>query len=329
MTHTLTVRTIAPHERAAVLDLLGEWISREFFGRYFAHDSAFQDELCFVALDGDRFVGTLQVFSKEIRAGRTALRVGGVGNVFTTESHRQRGVASQLLAYAFEVMRSRQFDLSLLFAVRLAFYGRLGWAPHRRLFVFLDPAEPPLSARACVVRFEHERDLDGVMKVFDSYSGRLPGTTVRNRDYWLGQLHCAGNPSEEFVVARADGGNGAVVAYARATSFYDYYLVMEHGCLPGREAALVDLTCHLHGGPARAFPGTLTQLAFEPGVLAQLRERGLTLRTVEDVFWMWRVVSPERVARKLGLPVSEVGEQGFFDRILPPEGSVYWLSDRF
>jgi GNAT superfamily N-acetyltransferase len=325
----LTVRAIEPHERGAVLDLLDEWISRDFFARYFEHDPAFRDELCFVAVDGDRIVSTLQVFGKDVRTNGSTLRVGGIGNVFTTASHREHGIASRLLSRAIAAMEEHGFDLSLLFAVRLAFYGRHGWGAHPRLFVFLEPARPKISDRYVIERFAVARDLDAVMNIYDTHSGSLAGTTVRDRRYWGGQLGYAGNPGEDFLVARAGGKTGAVVAYARGTTLYGYYLIMEHGYLPGHEEALTDLVCRLHAVEGAALPGTLSQLTTEQRVLEALGGRGIEHRRVEDVFWMWRVISPARLADKLGLTPDEVGREDFLHRLFPPEQSVFWLSDRF
>ncbi len=322
----LIVRAIARHERHAVLELLGEWISAEFFGRYFEHDPAFRDELCFVALDGERMVSTLQVFAKDVRVGGATLRVAGVGNVFTTDAYRERGTASQVLTHAIAAMDAQGFDLSLLFAVRLAFYGRHGWSSHPRRFVFIEPGDAVTSDRYAIDPFVPARDLDSVMQVYDGYSGALPGTTVRDYPYWLGQLRYAGNLEEDFLVAHA---GSEVIAYARATTLYGYYLIMEHGYLPGHEDALADLMCRLHTVEGRTLPGTLAQLAHEPRVQASLQTRGLTLRAVDDVFWMWRVISPERLAAKLGVTVAEVEREDFFPNLFPPERSVFWLSDRF
>jgi len=55
----------------------------------------------------------------------------------------------------------------------------------------------------------------------------------------------------------------------------------------------------------------------------------LALRTIEDVFWMWQVISPTRVARKLGMSEVELEADGVFFRLFPPERSVYWAADRF
>jgi hypothetical protein len=273
-------------------------------------------------------VSTLQVFAKEVRVNGGTLRVGGVGNVFTTAAYRERGAASQLLTRAIATMDAQGFDLSLLFAVRLAFYGRHGWCSYRRLFVFMDPGRPALSGRYEITPFADGRDLDAVMAIYDAYSGHLSGTTVRDRRYWLGQLRYAGNPQEDFLVARASG-HDAVVAYARATSLFDYFVVMEHGCLPGHEMALADLVCRLHGVEGAALPGTLAQLACEPQVIELLRARGLTLRTIEDVFWMWRVISPARLAHKLGVAPAVIEQEDLLQQLLPLDGSVFWLSDRF
>lgn len=322
----LTIRTIATHERGAVLDLLDEWISREFFGRYFEHDPAFRDDLCFVALDGDRIVSTLQVFGKDVRLGGTTVRVGGVGNVFTTAAYRERHAASQLLSLAIAAMDEQGFDLSLLFASRLAFYGRHGWTSHPRQFVFIDRGAASISGAYSITRFAMERDLAAVMTVYDTYCETLAGTTRRDRRYWNGQLRYAGNFDEDFLVARA---SDRIVAYARAATLYEHYVIMEHAYLPGHAGAFTDLVCRLHSQEGAALAGTTSHLAVEPGVVQELAARGLTLRTIDDVFWMWRVISPTRLARKLGVSPDAVTTDDFLPSLLPADRSVFWLSDRF
>jgi predicted N-acetyltransferase YhbS len=319
-------RTIAPHERDGVLDLLANWLGdREFFARYFRHDPGFDNDLCFVATHAGRIVSTFQVFRKTVRMNGALLEVGGVGNVFTAVEYRERRVASQLLTRGIAAMESRGFDLSLLFAVRLAFYGRLGWQSHVRHLVFLERAPVPAGGRYTLQPFT-AADLGAVMTIYDSYSGAFSGSTVRDRRYWEGQLCCAGNPHEDFLVAR-DGSE--IVAYARGTPLYDFYVIMEHAYRPGYADALTQLVCRLHGREAARFPGTITQLAVAPEVQAQLRQQGLSLRTVEDVFWMWRIISPERLAAKLGMPEADLAGDDVFFRLLPPEQSVFWIADRF
>jgi predicted N-acetyltransferase YhbS len=322
----LEIRTIARHERDAVLDLLAHWFGdRAFFARYFEHDPAFRDDLCFVALDRGTIVSTLQVFRKQVRINGAAVEVGGVGNVFTAAEYRERGVASQLLNRAVAAMEEQGFDLSLLFATRLVFYGRLGWQSHVRHFAFIEPAAAGAAGPYAVEPFR-EPHLDAVVRIYDAYTAPFSGPTVRDGRYWQGQLGYAGNPHEDFLVAREAG---EVVAYARGTVLYDFYVIMEHGCLPGHDEALAQLVCHLHGTEAAALPGTITQLAIAPAVQERLRSRGLTLRRIEDMFWMWRIISPQRLAAKLGMNPQALARDDVFLRMLPPEHSVYWIADRF
>ncbi len=324
-------RTITREERDAVLDLLTDWHNdREFFARYFRHEPSFRDDLCFVAVDGGRIVSTLQVFRKALRANDAGavLQVAGVGNVFTASAYREQRLASTLLKLALAAMREHEFDLSLLFAVRLDFYSRFGWRSHLRRLSFLDPIRVSATGSYRIAPFV-PADLGRVKAIYDTFNRGLAGTTVRDDAYWAGQLKYAGSPNEDFLVARDAG---EIVAYARGASLGDYlgyYVILEHACMPGHEDALVQLLCRLHGSEATALPGTLAQLATSPAIAAKLQARGITLRTVEDSFWMWQVISPRQVAAKLGLHVAEVEAEDFFDRLFPPDASLYWISDRF
>ena len=319
-------RTIRPHERDSVLDLLAEWLhDRAFFARYFTHDPTFRDDLCFVAVDGGRIVSTLQVFRKEVQLSTTVVSVGGVGNVFTTEAYRRRGLAFHLLTLAVDAMETHGFDLSLLFATRLAFYGRHGWRSHVRRLLFIEPGSVSAAGPYRIDRF-CSADLPAVMQVYDRYTAARVGPTRRDARYWQGQLHYAGNPHEDFLVARA---GDAIVAYARGTTLYDYYVIMEHAHLPGHADALTQLVCRLHGTEAAALPGTITHLVIAPEVADAVRARGLTTHDVEDVFWMWRVIAPSRLAARLGIPADDLDRDDTFTCLLPPDRSVYWIADRF
>jgi predicted N-acetyltransferase YhbS len=326
MTNVL-FRSIEPSERDQVLDLLAEWYGdRDFFARYLEHDPTFSPDLCFVAEHEGRLVSTFQVFRKRVRVGATALDVAGVGNVFTSEAYRGRGIASELLRYGLGRLRDRDFDVSLLFAVRLAFYGQLGYRSHLRYLVFLAPGAAAQPSRRYTVRPFAPEDLPSVQGIYNVYSGRFPGTTLRDELYWRAQLRYAGNPNEQFLVATVDS---QVVAYARATNLWDFYVVMEHGYLPGHDQALVELlVTHYHHG-IQAYPGVISQLAVEPRILAALEAQGIKCTRIDDVFWMWRVVDPDRLAGKLGVSRDEVLAEDVWATLLPPESSVYWISDRF
>lgn len=321
------IRTIHSGEREAVLDLLGQWEgeSRAHFARYFAHDPTFCDDLCFVAEEGGRLVATLQVLRKQVRFGEAVVEVAGVGNVFTDAAYRERGISTALLETALAAMPRHGFEVSLLFATRLEFYGRLGWQSHTRRWAYVVPAPTQLAGDTTIAPFELD-DLEAVRSIYDAAYATTTGTTVRDRAYWLGQLHTAGQLSEDFLVARRDG---RIVAYARGTRLYGLYVLIESAHAPGHAADLAALVQRLATVEAAGEAGVATQLGTFPEVLACLRRAGATVQMVDDYFWMWRVVDAAALARRLGCPTAAVEAPDFWLRALPPDASVYWLSDRF
>jgi predicted N-acetyltransferase YhbS len=209
-----TIRTLRAAEREALLALLdgwqlsNGWRGRDFFRRYLEHDPTYRDDNVWVAEQGGRLVACVQIFPRRLRIGGAAVPVGGIGSVFTSEKVRGSGISSALLEAAADAMRARGMPLSLLFASRHAFYGRLGWLlwPRPRpLWLRGGRAAEPDGARR-VESFDAGRDLDAVMDLHARYSGSLDGTVVRDRALWCGQLHFAGNPDEDFLVARDAAG---------------------------------------------------------------------------------------------------------------------------
>lgn len=324
---TIAFRSIGSGERDAVLDLLAEWYGdRAFFARYFEHDPTFCDELCFVACDGPRIVSTFQVFRKQVRSTAGVLQVAGVGNVFTTEAYRRRGIAFDLLQYGLHELRHHGFDVSLLFASRLEFYAALGYRSHPRFLTLLTGTAQQERVSAATLRAVTASDLPAIRALYDDYCAPRYATTVRDEAYWNGQMRYAGNPDELFLVATE---NDRVVAYARGTHLFDLYVIMEHAFVPGHASALVDLIIAHHNQRAAQTPGTLAHLEHEPEVRSQLQALGLASHRVEDVFCMWRPIDRGRLAEKLGANRAALDDASLWRILFPPDQSVYWIADRF
>ncbi len=321
----MELRTIDASERESVLDLLGEWEgeSRAHFARYFAHDPTYRDDLCFVAVDDHRVVSTLQVFRKRVRFGAATVDVAGVGNVFTAATHRERGLSTALLERALAEMPRRGFALSLLFATRILFYARLGWEPVVRSWSLVRAASPSPCSNVSITRFT-PADLPAVAAIYDRYCASLTGTTVRSAKDWTGHLRTAGQLDEDILVAHHAG---RIVAYARATRLYDLDVITEHGCVEGGDDAVAMIiasrVAELGGS------GLVAQLTIAPRVAAALAAAGCVCESLDDSFWMWRVVDAPALAAQLGVSENEVLRPGFLARLLPAAASVYWISDRF
>lgn len=352
----MEVRAARSSERDQVLDLLALWYGdRAFFARYNCNDPAFRDELCLVALDRGRIVSTVQIFDRAVKLAGATVPMGGIGSVYTLERERGRGIASELMRLAVETMRREGFEVSLLFAERLGFYSRFGWHSVQRLFTIATgspgPALAPHHDRYRVEPFVAARDLAEVSCIYDQYSSRFDSTMVRSASYWRGNLAYAGNPREYFVVARAarsDGDGAGIAAYARAINFHGFPMVMEFGYRPDCAGAAVALFGHLaevatdalagpgpgadaataaaQPGAARA-AGLLSHTAHDPELEQHLRQTGFALAHHTDVFYMWRVIDGERLARRLDVDPAAATAR-MLEMVGPPR-SLFWTADRF
>ncbi|HVB83125.1 MAG TPA: GNAT family N-acetyltransferase [Candidatus Binataceae bacterium] len=340
-------------ERDQVLDLLEQWYGdRGFFARYNHHDPGFRDELCLVACESGRIVATAQIFSRLVNLRGARVPLGGIGSVYTIESRRGRGLASALMRLAVTTMEREGFEVSLLFAEHRDFYARFGWRPVTRQFSALaDILAMPPAAGVRLARLDEERDLAQVAALHRDYSGRFDGTVVRDSAQWRGNLRYAGNPGEYFVVCRRDAADD-LVAYARAMLFHGFPMVMEYGYAPEAADVMLALMRHIgelasgiapslpleggDGGAAATLrnpaapPGPallVTHSAHDPALEERLRAAGAFVMHHPDNFFMWRVIAPHRLARRLGVAADEA-EAALFAMLQGPN-ALYWTADRF
>ena len=357
----MEVRAAHHGERDEVLDLLGQWYNDhgEFFARYNHNDPGFRDALCLVARDGGQLVSTVQIFDRAINLDGQSVPMGGIGSVFTLEEYRHKGVASALMRLAVDTMVREGFEVSLLFAERLTFYNQFGWRDIERKFSILAGAAS-LNApdRFVIDSFEIARDLAEVAAIHRSYSGRFNVTAVRDDAAWRANLKFAGNQplhsgegSEEYFVVCRDGGRMA--AYARATRFYGLSMVMEYGyvagavgvdamlatfkCL-GEEASGAPVTSQRTGDHRRAAllrsastpaaPSALvTHTAHDPALERALDGAGCPVAHHADNFYMWQVLAPDKLARRLAMAPQAASARAF--EIFADSRSLFWTADRF
>ena len=346
-----SIRTLREDERESVLALLDEWPlsdgwrGRDYFRRYIECDPTYVDENFWVAEQRGRLVACVQIFPRLLRVRGATVPVGGIGSVFTSEKARGSGVASQLLEASAAAMRERGMELSLLFASRHDFYARLGWVlcPRQRpLWIRADASGAP-DAACRIDAFDIARDLDAVIALHEGYSASRDGTTVRDRAFWLGQLGFAGNPTEEFTVAR-DASN-RILAYARASLLEGFCAVLEIGREPSPASAdaLADLLVHTAtpndddpcaaraGKPSSEFRRVLLAPAHDDAALdTALAARGVQVQHFEEKGSMLRVLNAEALAQRCGASLGP-GEspESMLHRLLPPAQLVFWPADRF
>jgi GNAT superfamily N-acetyltransferase len=345
---TYSIRTLRRDEREAWLELLDGWElrdgwrGRDFFRRPIEHDPTFADDNVWVAADAGRLVACVQIFPRLLRVRGTAVPTGGIGSVFTRPETRGSGVASALLERSLAVMPERGMELSLLFAARHVFYGRVGfglWPRSRPLLLRGDATAPPEPGRAGS-RFVPARDLAAVAALQAEYSAPFDGTVVRDSALWQGSLALAGNPGEEFRVAR--DADGRLAAYARALVLEGFFMIGEWARRPDAAAALANLVVGLLA-PRQADPleregrpsTELRKLLVAPtppdaALYAALEKRGVEVKSFDERGAMLHCLDADALARRLG-ESRRSGEdpRAFLQRMIPSDRFCFWPSDRF
>jgi predicted N-acetyltransferase YhbS len=348
----MELRPARDSERDQVLDLLAQWYGdRDFFARYNHYDPGCRDELCLLACEGGRIVATAQIFERIVNLHGALVPLGGIGSVYTMESYRGRGIGSALMRLAITTMEREGFEVSLLFAERLDFYARFGWRPVTRQFSALaDTQTMSTGANFRLARFEEGRDLRDVAALHRAYSGHFEGIVRRDLAGWRGNLRYAGNPGEYFIVCRREGADG-LAAYARAMKFHGFPMLMEYGYAPEAADAMLALIRHLGetalgaapsiplengGGDATALrdpadaPGPallVTHSAHDPALEESLRAAGVFVMHHPDIFFMWRVIAPHKLARRLDIATDQA--EAVLWTTLQAPNALYWTADRF
>jgi hypothetical protein len=143
-----------------------------------------------------------------------------------------------------------------------------------------------------------------------------------------------------------------ISAYARVTRFHGVTMVMEYAYRPDAEEALLVLFQHLgeltsgarcshrlrgdhgrsrlmiEGSGASAPTGVLiTHTAHDKPLEDRLVRSGCTLSYHEDNNYMWRIISPERLGKRIGLSPDAASAHAF--DLFASDASVFWTSDRF
>jgi len=339
------VRTLREGEQDALLGLLDGWTmpdaleGRPFFARYVEGDPDFRPRDVWVGEADGRLVSCVQIFPRVLRVRGREVPTGGIGTVFTRPAARGRGAAGRVLAAAMEDLRGRGLELGLLFAGPVGFYAARGWHPW--------PLRRPLLRATAGARpargepFDAVRDLDDVASLHARYCASREGVCVRTPRAWRTSLANAGNPDEEFRVART---GRRVAAYLRAVCLSRFLLLMEWG----READ--DAAAHALAGlfaealaprpddplapPERPSPEFRGVAAADPlhdaALEAALRARGIGIAPADDGRTMLWAPRPEALAARLGERLRS-GESGadLLRRVLPPARFGFWQADRF
>lgn len=357
----MEIRTLTAQERmkvAALLDgwrLAEGWSAGDRFRQQAEWDPTWHDENVFVAFEKDRIVATATIVPRHLKILGHVVPTGGIGNLYTDPSVRERGVATEVLDRACDAMRARGLELAIVFPgappATAGFFEKRGWFGWggQQTILRVDP-DPPRSPRDDGDEIEispispgDDRALQSVKSIHVAYAASRSGTVVRDDALWRACLQLTPAPREEFLIARR---GGLTVAYARASIVDDVLTITELGRFEDGADALARLVAHLlsprdddplapSGRGDRAASEQLRSFAVLPtfddiGLTVALEHRGIRSHPMDEAKANFRCVNLIGFASRLDVDLlPDEDGAGFLRRILPPDAMVFWPADRF
>ncbi len=90
--------------------------------------------------DKDKLVGITAIFKRQITLNGKNIALGGIGKVRVKEEYRRKGIASQMMKRAMEILQSMRCDIALLspdpspFVIR--FYEKFGFLMMQTPYIY-------------------------------------------------------------------------------------------------------------------------------------------------------------------------------------------------
>lgn len=357
----MEIRTLKARERLEVASLLDGWrlaegwTAGDRFRQQAEWDPTWHDENVLVAVDRGAIVAAVTIHPRQIRILGHAVPCGGAGSLYTAPTHRQGGLATELLERACEAMRERGLELAIAFPAAQSatpgFFEKRGWFGWggQQTILRVDPegrgagGAVPEEIELLPVDPSDERALQSVKSIHAAYSASRSGPLVRDDALWRAGLQATFAPREEFWIARR---GGLTVAYARAALSDDVLTITELGRFEDGSTALAHLIAQLltprendpllpAGGEGRVASQQLRAFAVLPafddiGLTVALEHGAIRSHPMDETRASLRCANLMGFASRLDVDLLP-GEDGsaFLRRILPPDAMVFWPADRF
>jgi len=357
----MEIRTLTPQEPKALAEMLDGWhlaegwTAGDRFRQQMEFDPSWSSENVFVATERDRILAAVSILPRHLKILGHNIPTGGLSNLYTDPESRGRGIATELLERVCDEMRSRGFELAVIFPgappATSAFFEKRGWHSWggQQTILRRDAEAPPAGEEGREeielqpVGPDDDRTLQSVKSIHAAYGASRSGTIVRDDAAWRACLRLTPSPREEFWVAKR---GGLTVAYARASILKDVLTITEIGRFEDGTSALAMLVAsllvprsddELIGGAAagRLTSEQLRSFLVLPtfddiGLTVALEHCGIRSHPMDDTRASFRCVNLIGIASRLDVDLlADEDGRAFLKRILPPDAMVFWPADRF
>ncbi|MGE5558403.1 MAG: GNAT family N-acetyltransferase [Bacillota bacterium] len=257
---------------------------RQYFANHWLNDPWKDLDGILVAVEGGQILSTVRIFFRKIHISGQEISMGGIGEVSTKPECRGKGLAGEILKTALVKMEKRGIQVSVLFAGIRDYYAKFGWQERGMLW---NIAEVPDDA-SCSMQIEQadlDADLRDIMHIYQSYSGKINGTVVRDREeYWRDWVK-----TEAKTLWKAINKQGQIAAYICVMEKEQQLTVREFGCLPGQDMLFEEFLAY--------FLKNSQQKLREVKYPSPVKSRLLPTNTERELHCMVRLVCPFRTGR--------------------------------
>jgi predicted N-acetyltransferase YhbS len=217
--------------------------SREYFARHVLKDRTLAPADTRILVKDGKIVSSVQVFPRTMHCRGEKIGFGGIGNVATLPSEREKGYAGRVLRDALEYIRNKKLPVSLLTTTINSYYEKFGFQTIQRHVVLMEL--PGAGEHPGVRPFDRARDLRGVMELYNRFNTQFIGSLVRDAEYWDSQLEFCDEDKSLFYVCETEGD---LRGFVRARKEADHVQVLEYGFAENQQEILPGLLEHLARG---------------------------------------------------------------------------------
>ena len=194
--------------------------------RNFTHNPFGGLEHLVVVEDAGAIVGHAFLFQFQASFGGVAVKVGGIASVGIAPEARGRGIATALMSHLHGLSDRRGDALTMLYAFRQGFYGRLGYATtSSRKRLAIDTRSVPGAWRALArgrVRGVRPGDDKTIRRLHARAAERASGWITRPKRFWEMLL-----ARERRMTLVCEARPGVGQGNAKATGYVAFTLVQE------------------------------------------------------------------------------------------------------
>ena len=222
---------------------------REYFERHILKDRTLSPADTRILVKDGKITSSAQVFPRRMYFQGGKVDIGGIGNVATLPLQRGKGFAGMVVKDSLDYIRKKNLSISFLTTTINTYYEKFDFTTVRRCIGQINLAS--VKENAHVRRFDRDRDLDKLMRLYAHYNKDSNGPIIRDTNYWLSQLDFCGEDKNLFYLYEdAD----EVLAFVRAKRKFDLIQVLEYGFADNRGEIMRILFEHL------AFEANLAKL---------------------------------------------------------------------